>query len=86
MLLCTGAKCCFIFSLLGIIFLSIIGYLLWIDSLYLKVSAANEKNKPNLVNGVLGAITMYVGTLVLSGYMWFKTPTIEEHELPRFDD
>lgn len=86
MIFALGAQCCFFFSILAILFLSIVGYLLWIDSLYLKVSAENSKNKPDLVNGVIGAIVMYIGCVALSGYMWFKSPSIDTAELPRFDD
>lgn len=80
----TGPKCCFTFSLMAIIFLSIVAYLLWVDSLYFKVSKENEHRKPELVNGVLGAVVMYIACLGLSGYMWFKSTTLEPLTSPRF--
>lgn len=81
----SGAKICFLFSFSGIIFLSIIAYLLWTNSLYLKVNKENTHNKPKLVEGCVGAILMYVGCLGLSGYFWYKAATDRERD-PRFVD
>ena len=71
-------KTCFFFSLAGIIFLSIIAYLLGTDSVYLEVSSENSHRKPELVSGTLGAVLMYLICLVISGYIWYKTVTSRE--------
>ena len=68
-------KAGFFFSLAGIIFLSIIAYLLRTDSIYLEVSSENSHRKPELVSGTLGAVLMYLICLVISGYIWYKTVT-----------
>ena len=80
-----GAKACFLFSLSGVIFLSIIAILLGSNSLYFKVSKENQNRKPKLVEGVFGAILMYLGCMGLSGYLWFKAATDREAD-PRFVD
>lgn len=71
-------KTCFFFSLAGIIFLSIIAYLLGTDSVYLEVSSENSHRKPELVSGALGAVLMYLVCLIISGYIWYKTVTSRE--------
>ena len=81
-----GVKMCFIFSLSGVIFLTILAILLGHNSQYLKVSMENSGKKPKLVQGVLGAIFMYVACLVLSGYLWYKSSTAENLETSRLAD
>jgi len=71
-------KTCFFFSLAGIIFLSVIAYLLGTNSVYLEVSSENSHRKPELVSGTLGAVLMYLICLVISGYIWYKTVTSRE--------
>ncbi len=77
---------CFLFSLSGIIFLSVIALLLFHDSPYLIVSTANANRKPELADGVMGAIMMYVACLVVSGYFWFRTSIISNLSESHFDD
>jgi hypothetical protein len=71
-------KTCFFFSLAGIIFLSVIAYLLGTNSVYLEVSSENSHRKPELVSGTLGAVLIYLICLVISGYIWYKTVTSRE--------
>mmetsp|Transcript_5085 Transcript_5085/g.7775 ORF Transcript_5085/g.7775 Transcript_5085/m.7775 type:complete len:129 (-) Transcript_5085:88-474(-) len=53
------------FSLSGVVFLSVIAYLLKSNSLYIKVAPENESRKKQLGDGVIGAIVMYIVTAAL---------------------
>jgi hypothetical protein len=75
-------KCCFVFSLSGVIFLSIIAYMLHKDSIYIRIDGANGKKKKELVKGVVGAIVMYIICMLLSTYLWYRALT-ESEEDPR---
>jgi heme/copper-type cytochrome/quinol oxidase subunit 2 len=76
-----------VFSIFGIIFLSIVAMLLQQNSLYLKVSAANNDKKQDLVRGVMGAIIMYVICLGVSAYVLFTSSRYTAAvESPRLDD
>lgn len=70
------AMTCFFFSLAGVVFLSTIAFLLGSNSLYFKVSKQNEHQKPKLVEGVLGAASMYLACAVLSGWYWYRSCVI----------
>ncbi len=75
------------FSLFGVIFLSVVALLLHHNSIYLKVSAENSNKKQELVRGVIGAIVMYSACLVGSGYYVIsQSRNIDIIESPRFDD
>lgn len=67
-----GVKVMFFFSLSGVIFLSVIAFLLEKDSLYLVVNKENMEHKQKLAEGVIGAIFLYIGCGIISGYFWFK--------------
>jgi hypothetical protein len=87
MILFSGPKCCFMFSLIAILFLSIVAYLLWSDSLYLKVNAANANRKPQLANGVIGAIILYSVSMSVSAYFWMRSASaLEPPQSPRFEE
>lgn len=75
-----GIKVCFIFSLSGIIFLSTIGILLFINSPYIKVSLQNSNRKPKLAEGISGAILMYAGCLAISGYLLYKSSLENQYQ------
>ena len=67
---CPGA--CFVFSLAGLIFLSIIAAQLGSNSIYLRVSRENSSNKAQLAEGVQGAAAMYGACAVISGWFWWR--------------
>ena len=77
--LLVGPKVCFVFSLSGVIFLSVIAFLLGRNSLYIKVSHENFSRKKNLSEGVTGAVFMWLGCLVLSGYLWYRAAHDKEY-------
>ena len=82
-----GASFCSVFSIFGIVFLSIIATLLHNNSIYLKASVKTGQSKSDLVQGVIGAIIMYVVCLGVSIYFLFtgsRTVTVVEN--PRLDD
>ena len=82
-----GASFCCVFSLFGIVFLSIIAVLLHQNSKYLKLTGESNSRKPELVNGVLGAIIMYVVCLAVSFYFLISSPRrVEVVRSPRLDD
>ena len=74
-----GHKVCFVFSLSGVLFLSVIAILLGKNSLYIKVSNENFHRKKNLSEGVAGAAFMWLGCLVLSGYLWYRAAHAHEY-------
>lgn len=81
------ATCCFVFSLFGVIFLSIMAYLLWIESVYIKVNPANMNKKLDLVRGVIGAIIMYAVCMVVSAYFLISTArSVNLVDSPRLED
>lgn len=66
-----------VFSLFAIIILATFAYLLSINSIYLQVSAENQHRKPELAEGVMGAIVLYTICLVLSSFsLWQRTRVI----------
>jgi hypothetical protein len=75
-----GAKICFVFSLVAVIFLSILAFLLGKNSVYLKVGAEYQNNKAELVSGVLGAVFMYLACLGLSAFVWFRASRVREDD------
>lgn len=75
------------FSLFGVIFLSILAYLLRLESVYVKVSPANASKKHDLARGVVGAIIMYAACMVISGYILLSTSrSVDIVESPRLED
>ena len=73
-----GPKFCFFFSFFGVVFLSIIGFLLSKNSLYIKVRKENGNIKPKLSEGVMGAVFMWSCVMFVSGYLWFRAEFINE--------
>ena len=63
---------CFFFSVAGVIFLSIIASLLGSNSLYLRVGKDNTNDKTKLAEGVRGAVLMYAGCALVSGWIWWR--------------
>jgi len=61
--------CCrflFFLSLAGIVFMSIITYMLAQDSIYLKIGDHVPQSKPELARGCFGAVILYITTAFLS--------------------
>jgi drug/metabolite transporter (DMT)-like permease len=73
-----GHKICFVFSLSGVIFLSVIAILLGQNSIYVQISGEYSNKKPALTGGIGGAIAMYVCCMILSGYLWYRALTAKE--------
>jgi hypothetical protein len=61
-------------SISGILFLSFIAHQLETNSIYLKVSKANENRKDDLAAGVEGAIFLYLLTAIFALWRIFKQP------------
>jgi hypothetical protein len=78
-------KCCFVFSLSGVAFLSSVAVYLYSESPNIKISGRYASRKRDLLQGVGGAILMYVGLMVLSGYFWYRHIS-RRQQRPRFDD
>ena len=57
--------------------------MLYRNSKYIKVSLENVKSKRDLVQGISGAIYMYIACLIISGYFWY---TISNEKKYRDDD
>lgn len=75
------------FSLFGVVFLSVIALLLQYNSIYLKVSTENSAKKEELARGVVGAIVMYIACLGVSGYFLLSASrNVDIIESPRFED
>lgn len=53
--------------------------MLQIEFKYLKVSLESGVNKKDLARGVVGAINMYVGCLIVSGYLWYRASNVREY-------
>ena len=72
--ICTilGANFCLIFSFSGIIFLASIAYLISQNKIYFKISQESIDKKEQLIQGVQGAIVMYIITFIISGYLLYK--------------
>lgn len=68
-----GANFCLLFSFSGIIFLTSIAYLLSQNKIYFKISQENINNRTELVQGVQGAIIMYIITFLISAYLLYKS-------------
>ncbi|RYY82170.1 hypothetical protein EON63_13855 [archaeon] len=60
------------FCLFAIVFLSIIAYLLHINSPYLKINSNNPHTKPELVEGLIGAIVLYFLCLMAAIVVWCR--------------
>jgi divalent metal cation (Fe/Co/Zn/Cd) transporter len=69
----TGLWVLLILSLSGVVFLSIIAYLLKSNSLYIKVGKENEAKKESLSEGVIGAVVMYALTACVASYYLYKS-------------
>lgn len=75
------------FSLFGVVFLSVVALLLQQNSVYLKVSVENSTKKQELARGVVGAIIMYIACLGVSGYFILSgSRSVDIIESPRFED
>lgn len=68
-----GLKLCVVLSVAGIIFLSIISYLLANSSPYIRVSPEYAHDKPKLAESINGAIFLYAVCLVVSSYLWWRS-------------
>lgn len=68
----TCTKICFFFSLSGVIFLSTIAVYLQSESPNLKVSLKYSNKKSELLQGVGGAIALYVACMMIAGYAWYR--------------
>ena len=82
----TCAKICFIFSISGVLFLSSVAACLYYESDYFVVASEYSHRKKDLLSGVGGAIMMYVGCIVVSGYFWQRSlrmnlrPVFNDHD------
>ena len=74
-----GPKICFVFSLSGVLFLSVIAILLGRNTFYIKVSHENFHRKPVLAEGVTGAVFMWLACCLLSGYLWYRAANEKEY-------
>jgi len=75
------AKFCFVFSLIGVVFLTVVAVLLGQQSPYFKVSQSLADKKHELVRGVVGAIIMYSICAVGSGYVLYAAPGVKHVKL-----
>eukprot|EP01035_Chromulina_nebulosa_P022211 gene22211-28760_t len=66
-------KVCCVFSLSGVVFLSIIGAMLLSNTIYLRVSEKNSNRKPALAEGVFGAICIYLAIFGWTLFLWLRT-------------
>ena len=48
------------------------------DSPYITVNPENMNRKPELADGMTGAIMMYFGCLLISAYLWGMPAGVEE--------
>lgn len=69
----TGIKVCCVFSLSGVVFLSIIGAMLLSNTIYLKVNEKNSNRKPALAEGVFGAICIYLAIFGWTLFLWLRS-------------
>jgi hypothetical protein len=66
-----GVKCCFFFSLAGVVFLSTISVYLGTNSPYL-VLPDKSSDKQRLLPAVVEAIFMYLACMALCAYLWYS--------------
>ena len=74
------------FSISGVVFLSIIAYLLQTNSVYIKVGKENEDRKPTLSEGVIGAAVMYAVTACIVLYYLYKSHKMTRRNVSAMDD
>lgn len=48
-------------------------------SIYVKLNVEGAEKKKELVGGIVYAIMMYVGCLLISGYLWYSASNIKEY-------
>lgn len=58
--------------------MSVIATLLGQNSIYIKIGGEYSHKKTALTGGIGGAIAMYLGCMVLSGYLWYRALTAKE--------
>jgi cytochrome c biogenesis factor len=76
-----GVKILTLFSLSGIIFLSIVFYQIKSDYQYLKIKVVSEENLITIGSGVLGAIFLYILCFLVSGFYWYKYSRITSNNV-----
>lgn len=74
------------FSLVGIVFLSILAVLITYNAPYLKISQEKLQKKDELVDAVIVSIGMYIVCLLISAYIWYQSPYSPTLTDARFDD
>ena len=67
-----GAKTCFFFSISGVIFLSSIAIGVQQNLIDIEIGN-NERHKGEIIEGIVGAILMYVACLGISAFYWYKS-------------
>ncbi|CAM9684069.1 unnamed protein product, partial [Choristocarpus tenellus] len=77
-------QCCFIFSLVGVFFLSWLGSMLARGSTYI-IFEEDAPTKLLMSRPIFGAAAMYLVCVCITGYAWFKT-VCGERRLPTMDD
>lgn len=71
-----GLQFCFLFSLSGVIFLSIISYLLYHNSIYIQVGH-NAKPKRVLANSSFIAVLIYSACCITSAILWYRSARLK---------
>mmetsp|Transcript_29421 Transcript_29421/g.32077 ORF Transcript_29421/g.32077 Transcript_29421/m.32077 type:complete len:156 (-) Transcript_29421:241-708(-) len=71
------ARCCFIFSLSAIIFLSSLAVMFALESPYVKINTEYNNKKRELLKGVGGALAMYIFCGIVSGYFLLRRRRID---------
>eukprot|EP01031_Cornospumella_fuschlensis_P038834 gene38834-47230_t len=66
------ARVCMVFCAFAIVILSIIAYLLHINTPYIKINDDNPHTKPELVEGLIGAIVLYFLCFMASIVAWCR--------------
>ena len=72
-------KVAFYFSIVAIIFLSIIAHLLSRDSQYIRISSESDQHKPLLAKGVMGAVYIYMFILCGSSLVWYQSKSSQNN-------
>lgn len=81
------ARFCFFFSLSGVVFLSSLAIYLGSENyVYLQIGEIDKKQRQESLDGVIGAILMYLISMAISGRMWYLANNHTEVVDSRFMD
>lgn len=65
----------FVFSVAGVVYLSTIAYMLRKNTIYIRMTDEVNNKKPELVNGVVGAIFIYFLCACVSLWAIYRSPS-----------